>query len=90
MKEKDGRKPEQTTNFDSMLRLLPLLVASYPGITSLLGQLTGDSTGNAGQLQEAIPQITKRLAEMDQQTKDDLVNQLFKFFPELEGLTNRQ
>ena len=90
MKEKGSQKTETLTTLDALLKLLPVLAVSYPGITSLLGQLTGDTSGNTGQLQETIPKITKRLAEMDQQTKDDLVKQLFSFFPELEELTNRQ
>ncbi|HHT68966.1 MAG TPA: hypothetical protein GXZ85_06900 [Firmicutes bacterium] len=83
MKDKDS-------TLDSLLRLLPLLAASYPGITSLLGQLTGDSSGNTGQIQEAIPKITKRISEMDQETKDELGRQLLTFFPELQELLNRQ
>jgi len=90
VKEKDSRKTETSTTLDSLLKLLPMLAASYPGITSLLGHLTGDTSGNPGQIQEALPKITKRLAEMDQETKDDLVRQLSSFFPELSELTNRQ
>ena len=84
LKEKDGQ------TLDSLLNLLPLLAASYPQLTALLGQLTGENPGTGVQVQDVIPKITKRLAAMDQQTKDDLVKQLFSFFPELEELTKGQ
>jgi hypothetical protein len=84
LKQKDGQA------FDSLLKLLPILAGSYPQITSLLGQLTGESPTAGGHAQDVIPKITKRLAAMDQQTKDDLVKQLFSFFPELEELTKEK
>jgi hypothetical protein len=34
-------------------------------------------------MQEALPKITKRLAEMDPNTKEELAQQLLSFFPEL-------
>jgi len=84
LKEKDGQ------TFDSLLKLLPILAAGYPQLTSLLGQLTGESPGTTGQVQDLVPKITKRIAAMDQKTKDDLVKQLYSFFPELEELTTKQ
>ncbi len=90
MKEKGSQKTETLTTLDALLKLLPMLAVSYPGIASLLGQLTGDTAGNTGHVQETISKITKRVVDMDQQTKDELVKQLFRFFPELEELTSRQ
>jgi hypothetical protein len=66
-----------------------MLAASYPQLTSILGQLIGESPGTTGQVQDFVPKITKRIATMDQKTKDDLVKQLFRFFPELEELTRK-
>ncbi|NLL48290.1 MAG: hypothetical protein GX249_06875 [Firmicutes bacterium] len=80
MKEKDSQ------TLDSLLKLLPILAASYPQITALLGQLTGEAPGPSGQVQDVIPKITQRLATMDQETKDELVKQLYSFFPELKEL----
>lgn len=80
MKEKDSQ------TLDSLLKLLPILAASYPQITALLGQLTGEAPGQSGQVQDVIPKITQRLATMDQETKDELVKQLYSFFPELKEL----
>lgn len=90
MKEKNKQKGDQPSTLDSLLKLLPILAASYPGFSNVLGQLAGESSGNTGQVQEALPKITSRLAEMDQETKDKLAAQLLSFFPELEELIKRQ
>ncbi|NMB02167.1 MAG: hypothetical protein GX971_11745 [Firmicutes bacterium] len=90
MKGKDKRKStESSSSLDSLLKLLPTLALSYPGISSLLGQLTGEPQANTEQLQEALPKITQRLTEMDQKKKEELMNQLFNFFPELESLLKK-
>lgn len=89
-KGKDKAKAsEPKASLDSLLKLLPALALSYPGLTSLLGQLTGESSGNSGQIQEAIPKVTQRLAEMDQKKKEELMQQLLGFFPELEDLLKK-
>ncbi len=84
------KEKEKPMALDSLLKLLPVLAISYPGITSLLGQLTGDPQGGTGQIQEVIPKITQRLAEMDQETKDELARQIYNFFPELQELMKRE
>lgn len=82
MKNKDGRKTDSST-LDALLKLLPMLALNYPGLASMLGQLSGDTPASTGQMQEALPKITKRLAEMDPNTKEELAQQLLSFFPEL-------
>lgn len=89
MKGKDKRKTGESTSLDALLKLLPALALSYPGITSLLGQLTGNPQGNTESLQDAVPKITQRLAEMDQGQKEELVKQLHNFFPELESILKK-
>lgn len=89
MKEKDHRKADSASTPDALLKLLPMLALNYPGFASLLGQLTGDATPNTSQIQEVIPKITKRLVEMDPGTKEDLAQQLLRFFPELGELLRR-
>ena len=84
MKEKDGQAR------DSLLRLFPLLAASYPQVAALFGQLTGESPPSTSQIQAIIPKITRRVAAMDQNSKDELVKELLGLFPELADLTNQR
>ena len=90
MKEKNKQKGDQPSTLDSLLKLLPILAASYPGFSNVLGQLSGETASSSGQIQEALPKITSRLAEMDGETKEKLASQLLSFFPELEDMIKRQ
>lgn len=91
MEKKEYRKGESgSTTFDSLLKLLPLLTQSYPGMASLLSQLTGSSPATSPQVQEAVPKIIQALVDMDQETKEELVDQLIHFVPELEELLKKQ
>jgi len=83
LKRKDN---EGSSSLDALLKLLPALALSYPALTSLLGQLTGQPQDNRASVQEAVPKITQALTQMDQAKKEELVQELLRFFPELEKL----
>lgn len=78
-------KGKDKSSVDALLKLLPALAMSYPGLSSLLGQLTGsEGKGGTAQIQEAVPKITQALAGMDEKKREELVNELLRFFPDLE------
>lgn len=83
MKRKEG---EGGSSFDALLKLLPALALSYPALTSLVNQLTGQPADNKNTVQEAVPKITQAFAAMDERKKEELVRELLRFFPELEKL----
>ena len=83
MKRKES---EGSSSLDALLKLLPALAMSYPAITSLINQFTGQPQDNRASLQETVPKITQTLSEMDQSKKEKLVRELLRFFPELEKL----
>lgn len=83
MKKKEA---EGSSSLDALLKLLPALALSYPAITSLVSQFTGQPQDTKVSLQKAVPKITQSLAEMDQAKKEELVKELLRFFPELEKL----
>jgi hypothetical protein len=80
------KESEGSSSLDALLKLLPALAMSYPAITSLINQFTGQPQDNRASLQETVPKITQTLSEMDQSKKEELVRELLRFFPELEKL----
>lgn len=78
------RETEGNPSLEALLKLLPALAMSYPNLTSLVNQLSGQPQDSKASLQEAVPKITQTLAQMDQEKREELVRELLRFFPELE------
>ena len=56
MKRKES---EGSSSLDALLKLLPALAMSYPAITSLINQFTGQPQDNRASLQETVPKLRK-------------------------------
>lgn len=76
---------ESNQSFESLTRLLPGLMASYPAIMSLLGE-QGVDKANMSQLMTAMPQILEKVKETDPEQLEQLVKQITNTIPGLEDV----
>lgn len=85
-RDREKGKTEGGSSLDALLKMLPALALSYPAISTLINQFTGQPQESKASLQDAVPKVAQTLAEMDQGKKEELVKELLRFFPELENL----
>jgi uncharacterized damage-inducible protein DinB len=76
-------------SFDTLLRLLPGLVASYPAFMSILGD-QGVDKSQLNQLTAALPQILEKLRQAEPEKLEALVAEITQAVPGLEDVLPKQ
>lgn len=87
------RLPEESTDVvESLIKLLGLLITSYPVVSPLLEQLKENMRDTFAQATDALPKITQVLSEIeaDSEITERFANQLFEAVPELRMLFRRK
>ena len=84
----NGNKGSNQT-FDTLLRLLPSIVAAYPAFMSLLSE-QGENKANLNQLLAALPQILDTVREAEPEQLEELLQHFTETFPGLEEVLPKQ
>lgn|GEM_PF-668352 len=75
--------------FDTLLRLLPSIIAAYPAFISLFNQ-QGSEKINLTQLVTALPQILDEIRDAEPEQLERLVDSITEVFPGLEAVLSRR
>jgi hypothetical protein len=75
--------------FDTLLRLLPSIIAAYPTFMSLLSEHGGEKI-DFTQIVTALPQILEEVRNARPEQLEQLMTHIAETFPGLEGLLTRK
>ncbi len=72
-------------SLDALMKLLPGLIASYPGLMSILGE-QGGKKGDLNQVMAAMPKIMEKVREAEPEQLEGLLEQFKQVIPGLEDI----
>ncbi|NLM39425.1 MAG: hypothetical protein GX205_05160 [Firmicutes bacterium] len=72
-------------SMDALMKLLPGLIASYPGLMSMLGDQSSNKA-DLNQVMAAVPKIMERVREAEPEQLERLLEQFKKTIPGLEDV----